>query len=567
MKSVENIPAELWALPRWMPRQNGHVIYEWKGDARAKNCATLDALLASYRKGDKSWQGYDIWIEPQDGYVLIDIDDCIADAKYAPEVVEIFSQIGKTYAEISQSGHGLHLVYRGSLPEDFKHEKPKDLPKDKFCFPWDIEIRAGHPKSGSGWLNLTGNTGSETIPINAGNLEALLAKCKAALPAPETAYGVAPAQQEKKELVITRASDYRLEAIEWLWPGKIPLRHSTLFSGHTSVGKSLCWADVVARVTQFRDFPDAKLPEGIGGEVLILAQEDDYNEVLCPRLVAAGARMDSVFFINGINCSSESTRSERMFTFEEDMAELERLFAQEGELCQLVVIDPISDYFGKGKSLKEKQDVSAIFNRLNELARKYDLANITVDHFNKQSGQTAKHRTGGSVAMTTKPRAAWAFSELPEEEVSEGKGDHAMTWIKGNLGRKPHGLRYSITTKPLRVWSKSKQEWIEADIPHIVWHGEESRTTDELLAEETERMQSGGGRKRDKCIEWIKGVLAHGERLSMEVYQEGAPLGFSHDTILRAYHDAGFPEPIKRTNGRYYMQPLTAQPVTDESPF
>jgi AAA domain len=569
MRQQENIPAELRALKRWIPTYPDHkkTIKRWATPAlRAENQESLDDLLASYDKGNKNWKAFSFGVDKADGFVFVDIDDCIVDGQIIPEVKELFKEVGPTYYEVSAGGHGLHLVYRGILSEDFVHQKPKDKPAHQFCFPWDVEIKVGEVNRR---ITLTGNNPYQKtpLPIKEGKLPELLAKLKATLSQADA--GVKPKEgphltTSQDELLVTCANEYRLEAIEWLWIGKIPIRHSTLISGHTDVGKSIFWADVVARTTQGKDFPDAKMPEGIGGEVLIMAQEDDYNEVLCPRLVAAGADMKSIRFINGISCTSGDSRSERIFTFDEDIAKLEKFFEQQGCLVQLVVIDPISDYFGKGKSAKEKQDVSAIFNRLNDLARKYDLAIMVVEHFIKRGDVIAKHKIGGSVAMVTKPRAAWAFTELPEEEAAEGKGDHAMTWIKGNLGQKPRGLRYSIADKPLKVWSKSLQQWVDKPVPYIVWCGEETRTTDDLLADEKDRIENGGaGRKRDKCLQWLKEVLAHGEKLSRDVYTEGEALNFSEKTIKRAYRDGGFPEPIQRKTG-WWMRPLLHAPAKTE---
>src|SRR5512135_1965741 len=46
------------------------------------------------------------------------------------------------------------------------------------------------------------------------------------------------------------------EYVDWLWPGRIPLGSLTLLVGDPGVGKSLLVADLAARVSAGRPWPD-----------------------------------------------------------------------------------------------------------------------------------------------------------------------------------------------------------------------------------------------------------------------------------------------------------------------
>lgn len=57
-----------------------------------------------------------------DGLVFIDIDHSIgSDRKLNDTARDILSTLGKTYIEISQSGHGLHLFVHGTIPKSFNN--------------------------------------------------------------------------------------------------------------------------------------------------------------------------------------------------------------------------------------------------------------------------------------------------------------------------------------------------------------------------------------------------------------------------------------------------------------
>src|ERR1051326_241339 len=76
----------------------------------------------------------------------------------------------------------------------------------------------------------------------------------------------------------------------------IPYACIALLEGDPGEGKSLILADLAARVTRGGRMPDGTAGHftGRGSNVLILSSEDSAEEVLRPRLQAAGADLDRV---------------------------------------------------------------------------------------------------------------------------------------------------------------------------------------------------------------------------------------------------------------------------------
>jgi AAA domain len=92
---------------------------------RKANLRSLDCLLTN--RADTKHDGFQRFIDKTEGFVFIDLDHCRnADTgEIEPWARAIVTEID-SYCEISASGKGLHIVCRGTLPEDF-HFDPKEI--------------------------------------------------------------------------------------------------------------------------------------------------------------------------------------------------------------------------------------------------------------------------------------------------------------------------------------------------------------------------------------------------------------------------------------------------------
>jgi AAA domain len=133
-----NIPDELSQPKQWLqyylkrdslkpekkPRKQPIVKWGELADRQA-NLRSLDYLLTE--RVSTKHDGYQRFIDKAEGFVYIDLDHC-RDAEsgeiqgWAQEIVTDID----SYCEISASGKGLHIVCRGTLPEDF-HRDPKEV--------------------------------------------------------------------------------------------------------------------------------------------------------------------------------------------------------------------------------------------------------------------------------------------------------------------------------------------------------------------------------------------------------------------------------------------------------
>src|SRR2546430_11339629 len=84
--------------------------------------------------------------------------------------------------------------------------------------------------------------------------------------------------------------------VPWLWPGRIAAGRLTLIDGDPDQGKSFVTLDLAARLTAGGELPDGCRPSGLM-TVLLLSGEDNREDTIVPRLLAAGAGLQTQEFL------------------------------------------------------------------------------------------------------------------------------------------------------------------------------------------------------------------------------------------------------------------------------
>src|SRR5215467_4341202 len=81
-------------------------------------------------------------------------------------------------------------------------------------------------------------------------------------------------------------ADVTGKRIDWLWQPRFAIGKVSVLAGDGGQGKSTILCDITSRVTTSERWPDG-VDNGISGNVFILTSEDDPEDTLKPRLVAA----------------------------------------------------------------------------------------------------------------------------------------------------------------------------------------------------------------------------------------------------------------------------------------
>lgn len=330
-----------------------------------------------------------------------------------------------------------------------------------------------------------------------------------------------------EELDIIGADQIKLEAIDWLWPGRFALGKLALLGGNPERGKGLIIADMFARITN----PRRKWPCDEGdvplGDVIILQQEDDESDTLVPRFVAAGANLSRIHIVRMVKKIDGS--SERMLNIADDLPKLERVLECAND-PQLLAIDPLSAYIGKINAWSGNEVRSTLMPLVNMLKR-FHVSGLGVMHFNKKTDvEHALARIADSVAFGAVARHCFVVTDNSENER------RLLVKAKNNLAPDVKALSYTI--KACHA-GNDHRDGRDIYAPHIVWgydHVEISATQ----AMHAEATGTGASNPRKAAKEFmIKLLTENGDTLQEDVVEaiKGEP--FSLRTLKGIKKEAG----------------------------
>ena len=232
-------------------------------------------------------------------------------------------------------------------------------------------------------------------------------------------------------LEYTSAADFDVRSIAWMWPGRFAVGKLGLIGGMPDMGKGLISAFLAAAVTARVDLPcgEGKTPHG---NVLWFTAEDDIEDTVVPRLIAAGADLERVKIVRTMRRSEK----ERTFNLVTDLPDLRKAIERVGNVI-LVIIDPMSAYVGVGKvNTSSTTDVRGFLTPLTQLAAELQICVIGIMHFNKKVDVTsAILRIADSMAYVAAARHVYVVLEDPHVE-----GRRLFMKAKNNLA--PEKLHY-----------------------------------------------------------------------------------------------------------------------------
>lgn len=324
---------------------------------------------------------------------------------------------------------------------------------------------------------------------------------------------------------LTRLSDVEPEAVEWLWPGRLPLGKISLLEGDPGLGKSTVGVDLAARVSRGLPLPGG----GLYGPaaVVLLSAEDGLADTVRPRLDAAGADARLVYSLSLVIEDAET-----LPTLDGDLPRIERAVVD--AKARLLVVDPLMAFLGGDVNSYRDQDVRRALAPLAKMAERQHVAVLVVRHLTKGGGAASIYRGGGSIGIVGAARSALLVAKDPEDEARR-----IVASVKSNLAKPPASLAYRI-------------EEASNGAPRLLWEeGDAGITADELLAAQAPGPEEG--RPRDAAVAFLARYLSGGPRPADEVIRDGESAGHSERTLKRARKDLGVVSTKKGFPGTWYL--------------
>lgn len=285
--------------------------------------------------------------------------------------------------------------------------------------------------------------------------------------------------------------------VRWLWNGYIPYGKVTLFEGDPGDGKSMFTVDLVARATSGAPMPDRSAHDGPLNAIMITS-EDDPEDTIKPRLIAAGADQKRVRVItHGINPSAP-------FNITTDMFYLRKLVQSFD--AKLVVIDPLMASLDAGTDSHNDASTRRAIYPLYLLARDFGLSAVVVRHLNKGSGR-ALYRGGGSIAFVGAARACYSIGRDPEDRERR-----VLACVKNNLAPEPPSLAYLVENGP----SGPYLEWFEGAV--------------ELTAQDL--VDGIRTKSKNEIVAFLNDVIPEGETMPWRaIVEAGRAAGFTEKQL------------------------------------
>jgi hypothetical protein len=341
----------------------------------------------------------------------------------------------------------------------------------------------------------------------------------------ETNAKVISIQSHKQSAVLQKASELKPKPINWIWRGWIAGGKFHLLGGVAGTGKTTISLALVSSITTGGSFPDgSRAPKG---NVVVWTGEDDVCDTLTPRLMAMGADLERVHFIQGM----KTGREERPFEPSSDMPFLKEAIEKIGDV-KVLIIDPIVSVV-KGDSHKNAE-VRKDLTPLVQMAEQIGFAIIGITHFSKgTSGREPIERITGSLAFGAVARVVLVASKTKNED---GNDIRIFLRAKSNIGIDEGGFEYSLE-------SATTNNGIATSRVH--WGLLINGSARDLLGE-AEDGSDGGGIKG--CMSLITDLLAYGEVSAKQMEKDCTGAGYTHATIRRARKQLGI-KPEKKGMG------------------
>jgi putative DNA primase/helicase len=312
---------------------------------------------------------------------------------------------------------------------------------------------------------------------------------------------------------LLRGDAIALEPVRWLWAGFLPAGMLTILGGAPGCGKTTIALSLAATITRGATWPDGSRCTA-AGDVVIWSGEDA-NAVTAARLVAAGADMRRVHFIEGITGSEGEA-----FDPGRDMLLLETTAAAL-PAARLLILDPIVSAVA-GDSHKGAE-VRRALEPVVKLGQRIGCAVLGITHFSKgTAGRDPVERVTGSIAFAALARLVLVAAKVKAEAGDDAEPRRVLMRAKSNIGPDDGGFAYALErVEVVREVEGQRVRWLEAL----------QGTARELLADAEADPENGDGTTAAGVDGFLHGLLADGPIPAKAIKADADGAGYAWRTV------------------------------------
>jgi len=327
-------------------------------------------------------------------------------------------------------------------------------------------------------------------------------------------------ESKRSSVILVNGADLNPRPVNWLWNQWLARGKLHLLAGDPGQGKTSIALTLAATVTIGGRWPDGSRAEL--GNILIWSTEDDAQDTMLPRLLAAGADKKRCHFIYGKRVNETDTLP---FDSTRDMKELEEAIHEIGGVS-LLIVDPIVNAVDKDGN--KNNDVRRGLQPIVDLASQLDIAVIGITHLNKGgTGYDPVMRVLGSIAFVALARVVMIAAKVWDADASERPEERrVLVRGKSNIGADYGGFEYFIDpSEPLPSIHTTKISWGRAL----------KGSARELLGD---HKKNEGNEKKLSAVEYAEkfllDTLRDGPKAAKLVESEALELEISRASLKRA---------------------------------
>lgn len=329
-------------------------------------------------------------------------------------------------------------------------------------------------------------------------------------------------QSEGRTIVLVKASSITTRAVSWLLEDRIPRAELTVLAGREGVAKSILSVTYAATLTRGDLKGDF---HGLPQNVVICATEDSREHTIVPRLIAAGADLDRVWFVDVTTVEGLETD----LTLPTDLIALEHLIVE--NQIAFLILDPLLSRLAGNLNTHVDAEVRRGLEPLIALIHRTEVSALALIHVNKTSTTDPLTSIMASRAFTAIPRAVLYMVEDPDDPEVRLVG-----MPKNTLGK------VDRTTQSCRV--DGVQVGVDADGKEIwagklVWTADRGESIRDLL--EASATSSDDRSATTEAQDWLRDYLTMkgGSAPSEDCKAEGRKVGHSLTTLKRGRQKIG----------------------------
>jgi hypothetical protein len=316
------------------------------------------------------------------------------------------------------------------------------------------------------------------------------------------AYSAAPRPPKEPppaNLTVTRAHLVQSRLVEWLWFGWLPAGKLIILDGDPDAGKSTMTIDLAARISNGSAMPDGAPGVSKPAGVLLLSGEDDMEDTIIWRLMAAGADLNHIFHVP---TALDDAGAETPVTLPRDVRLIGELIARYD--IRLVIVDVLDEYLDERVDAHKNQAVRRALAPIRNLAARSGASFIMLRHMRKEGSPKAIYRGGGSIGIVGAARAGWAVAMHPEDQSMR-----VLAATKMNLAPRPTALAFKLI------------QHSEYPCASVDWRGSIEISADHLLDPSQMRGQEERASAMgviEQCRAAIRALLSDGDMWSNELH-------------------------------------------------